>query len=181
MSLSSWARSTLFSLFLSILVWIKMSKSYRYVIQELLVWNSGVAKFLCDNWSQFFFSLASKGIQPCLYWKITWPHFESVRSVMNSNIFTGLNVFFKALNFCFWQVPQSFDFTLHQHCKGYIATINLYWWRKISGAPLCIISGTSRHPSRTTDVPQARCIASSHERIQSLMGFELTVLRGKWL
>ena len=28
----------------------------------------------------------------------------------NNNNFSGLNVFFKALNFRFWQVSQSFDF-----------------------------------------------------------------------
>ena len=40
-------------------------------------------------------------------------YFESVRSVVNqwknNYIFTGLNVFFNALNFRFWQVSQSFD------------------------------------------------------------------------
>jgi hypothetical protein len=37
----------------------------------------------------------------------------------------------------------------------------LYWWRKTSGALLCIIWGTSRHLSRTTNVP-ATWRASSH-------------------
>ena len=44
-------------------------------------------------------------------------HFESVRSIVNqrkdNNIFTGLNVFFKALNSLLWQVSQSFDFYPH--------------------------------------------------------------------
>ena len=43
--------------------------------------------------------------------------------------------------------------TLHQHCKGYIATFQLYWWRKTSGAPSCIVSGMSGHLSRITDIP----------------------------
>jgi hypothetical protein len=29
----------------------------------------------------------------------------------------------------------------------------LYWWRKTPGAPPGIISGTSGHPGRTTDLP----------------------------
>ena len=29
------------------------------------------------------------------------------------------------------------------HCKGYMATFLLYWGRKTSAAPPCIISGTS--------------------------------------
>ena len=53
---------------------------------------------------------------------------------------------------------------LHQYCNGYMATFQLYWWRKTSGAPLCIISGMSRHLSRTTDVPSASWIASLHEK-----------------
>ena len=40
--------------------------------------------------------------------------FESVGSIVNkiksNNIFTGLNVFFKAFNFRFWKVFQSFDY-----------------------------------------------------------------------
>ena len=47
---------------------------------------------------------------------------RSVRSVVNqrknSNIFIGLNVFFKALNICFWQVSQSFDFlAFYLYCR----------------------------------------------------------------
>ena len=34
----------------------------------------------------------------------------------------------------------------------YMKTIQLYWWRKTSGAPPCIISCTSWHLSRTNDV-----------------------------
>ena len=30
------------------------------------------------------------------------------------------------------------DFTLHLHCKGYMATFRLYWWRMISDA-LCAL------------------------------------------
>ena len=33
-----------------------------------------------------------------------------------------------------------------------MATFQLYWWMKTSDAPTFIISGTNRHPSRTTDV-----------------------------
>ena len=39
--------------------------------------------------------------------------------------------------FFFW-----LGFTWHQHCKGYnMLTFQLYWGRKSSAAPLCIISG----------------------------------------
>jgi hypothetical protein len=30
---------------------------------------------------------------------------------------------------------------------------SFYWWRKTPGAPQGIISGTSGHPGRTTDLP----------------------------
>jgi hypothetical protein len=36
---------------------------------------------------------------------------------------------------------------------GHMATFQLYWWRKTSGALPCINSGTNGHMSRTTDVP----------------------------
>ena len=49
-------------------------------------------------------------------------YFESVWSVVNqrksSSIYTGLNVFFKALNFRFWQVSQSFDFFIPVYPDG---------------------------------------------------------------
>ena len=45
-------------------------------------------------------------------------YFESVQSIVNqtknNNIFTGLNIFFKAVNFRFWQVSQSFDYSSDQ-------------------------------------------------------------------
>ena len=41
-------------------------------------------------------------------------HFESVQSIVNNNIFTVLNVFFKALNSRFCQVSQSFDYKICQ-------------------------------------------------------------------
>ena len=44
-------------------------------------------------------------------------------------------------------------FTLHQQYNGYKVTFQLYWCRKTSGASPCIISGTSRNMSRTTNVP----------------------------
>jgi hypothetical protein len=43
--------------------------------------------------------------------------------------------------------------TSHRHSKGHMATFQLYWWRKISGALLWIISGTNGYLSRTTYVP----------------------------
>ena len=33
-----------------------------------------------------------------------------------------------------------------QHCQDYVATFQLYWWRKTSGASPSIILGTNRHP-----------------------------------
>ena len=50
-------------------------------------------------------------------------------------------------------------FTSHQHCKGYMATFQVYWCMKTSGSFPSIISGTSGHPSRITDVQIGRCIA----------------------
>jgi hypothetical protein len=44
-------------------------------------------------------------------------------------------------------------FTSYRHSIGHIATFQLDWWRKTSGALPCIISGTNGHLSRTTDVP----------------------------
>ena len=60
-----------------------------------------------------------------------------------------------------------FGFTSHQHCKGYMANLQLYWWRKTTSAPLWIISGTSGHLSRTADVPYNSWISSSHVKIRS--------------
>jgi hypothetical protein len=69
--------------------------------------------------------------------------------------------------FVFLVLRHIVGFTSHRHSIGHIATFQLYWWRRTSGALLCIISGTNGHLSRTTDVPQASWKASSHERIQS--------------
>ena len=49
--------------------------------------------------------------------------------------------------------------------KGFMAIFQLHWWRTTSAAPPCIISGTSGHLSRTTEVPWARKIDSSHEKV----------------
>jgi hypothetical protein len=57
--------------------------------------------------------------------------------------------------------------TSHQHCKSHKAIFQLHWRRKTSGTHSCIISGTNRHLSRTTDIPYASWIAFSHEKIQS--------------
>jgi hypothetical protein len=59
------------------------------------------------------------------------------------------------------------DFTSHRHSICHMATFQLYWWRKTSGTLPCIILGTNGQLSRTTNVPYASWIASSHERIQS--------------
>jgi hypothetical protein len=48
----------------------------------------------------------------------------------------------------------------------FTSTFQLYWWRKCSGAPSCIISDKNEHMSRITDQPNVRWIASSDERIQ---------------
>ena len=57
---------------------------------------------------------------------------------------------------CIFLFVGFYGYTSHQHYKGYMATFKLYLWRKTSGVPLCIISGTSGHLSRTT-----RCSVSS--------------------
>ena len=50
-------------------------------------------------------------------------------------------------------IPFFQGFTLHQQCKGLTtAAFQLYWWRKISSAPMCIISGMSGHLNRSTEV-----------------------------
>jgi hypothetical protein len=51
-----------------------------------------------------------------------------------------------------------------------MATLELYWWRKMSGAPYCIISSTNGYLSRTTDVPFASWIASTFERTNAPFG-----------
>ena len=53
----------------------------------------------------------------------------------------GINFKLKLFN-CLQLEPFLVRFTLHQHCKGYMKTYQLHWRRKISGAPLCIISDT---------------------------------------
>ena len=53
------------------------------------------------------------------------------------------------------------------------------WWRKNPDAPPYIIAGTGEHLGRTTDLLQARWIASSLERFESLVRFEPTEVRGK--
>ena len=40
-------------------------------------------------------------------------------------------------------------FRSHQHCKGYMATFQLYRMRKTLSAPPCIVSGTSGHLNRS--------------------------------
>ena len=37
--------------------------------------------------------------------------------------------------------------------KVILVTVQVYCWRKTSGVLLCVILGTTGHPSRTTDVP----------------------------
>jgi hypothetical protein len=44
------------------------------------------------------------------------------------------------------------SFTSHLHSIGHLATFQLYWWRKTSGALPCVISGTNEHLSRTNDL-----------------------------
>ena len=61
-----------------------------------------------------------------------------------------------------------------------MGSVQLYWWRKTLGGPMCIISGTSRHLSKTTNVSKAGWIASEHERIESpSQDSKPTVVRGK--
>jgi hypothetical protein len=65
--------------------------------------------------------------------------------------------------FCFDILNRNYDnlycsfFGVLRHIDtvsiGHIATFQLYWWRKTSGALPCIISGTDGHLSRTTDDP----------------------------
>jgi hypothetical protein len=68
-------------------------------------------------------------------------------------------VFFIVCLIGFYMTPTKY--------RSYLMTFQLYWWRKISGALLCIISGTEGHLNITTDVPLASWIASSHERTES--------------
>ena len=42
---------------------------------------------------------------------------------------------------------NNISFWVRQHCKVYMTTFQHYWWRKTSGAPLCIISGKSEPKS----------------------------------
>ena len=42
-------------------------------------------------------------------------------------------------------------FTSHQHCEGNMATFQLYWWRKTSGALRVLFQ---ERTSRTTDVSE---------------------------
>ena len=72
-------------------------------------------------------------------------------SQYSSDMYQAREVIFPALITVslriFW-----FDLMSHQHCKGYMVTFQLYWWKKTSGAPSCIISGKRWHPSRTTNI-----------------------------
>ena len=44
-------------------------------------------------------------------------------------------------------------FASHQYCKCYMATLQIYWWRKTSNAPPYIISITKGHQSSLSDAP----------------------------
>jgi hypothetical protein len=62
-----------------------------------------------------------------------------------------------------------------------VATFQLYWFRKISGVPLCIFSGTRGHLSRITNLLKANWIAPSYERDpKTLAGFEPTAVKVEW-
>jgi hypothetical protein len=56
-----------------------------------------------------------------------------------------------------------------------MAIFKLYWWRKMSDAPLYIISSTNRHMCRTTILlPSWIAFSKTLEQI------EYTAVRGKW-
>ena len=65
----------------------------------------------------------------------------------------------------------------HQHCKCYMVTFQLYWWRMTSSGPPCIISGMSRHLSRTNGVPYASFLTWKNP--MSLEGFKPSAVKGK--
>jgi hypothetical protein len=78
-------------------------------------------------------------------------YFCNINHVLHYNL--KLYLSFALLNFIHKICLFVFGFTSHRHSIGHVATFQLYWWKKTSGAPPCIISGTNGHLSRTTDVP----------------------------
>ena len=76
----------------------------------------------------------------CLIHLIVWSIFQLEQKVdyyiiLLSICFSPLYIFY----YNHWkQYVGLLGFYMHQHCKGYMATFQLYWWRKTSGAPPCI-------------------------------------------
>jgi hypothetical protein len=56
----------------------------------------------------------------------------------------------------------------------------LYWWRNISGALPCIISGTNGHLSRTTDVPELAGWLPHMKESKVPVGIRTYSGEGKW-
>ena len=65
--------------------------------------------------------------------------------------------------------------------KVILQLLQLSLVEKTSGAPLRIISGTSWHPRRATNVSLANWVASSHERIKSLVEFQARNSEGQMI
>ena len=59
-----------------------------------------------------------------MLWHCSPDNYES-NNKKNNNIFTGLNFFFKALNFRFWQVSQIFDLE-SKYFPDYLRVLKLY-------------------------------------------------------
>ena len=85
------------------------------------------------------------------YWQnntldFEWPSLFSILKKVELGHRLWWPLFIIKINLFFW-----LGFKSHQHI-GYVATFQLYWWKKTSGTSQYIFSGTSRHLSRTTNI-----------------------------
>ena len=112
--------------------------------------------FVCGSCQFLHIQLLKTRKTKCEYsYKSAW------NDLLSSKQTKMLNAKPSQIFYFFW-----LGFTLHQHCKDGMESFHIYWWRKTLGS-LYIISGTSGHLSRTTDILLAIWTTSSYERNQS--------------
>jgi hypothetical protein len=66
-------------------------------------------------------------------------------------------VWYKYNLYPLWKLFVLLDFKSKRYCICYMSTYDLYWQKKTSDAPLCIISGTSGHLSRIMAFRKQQC------------------------
>jgi hypothetical protein len=87
------------------------------------------------------------------------PYVTLKLSINNNSVVKACSIFMQRE----YKKKTHFDWWLTSRIYGCGHT-SFPWWRKTPGAPTGYFSGPSGHLGRTTDVPQASWLASSHER-----------------